>query len=442
MGYQTWFLPKLLRSEQGGMRWLRPLLLTALIFYGLAGIWFSVASLWGTNIYAKDLMQEYVFAKAVLARLDPYLPFDQLAPIFLGSHPWWLFPHPTPHPPPILFLSLPLTMFPYGYATFMWFGFELLCIFLMVVLIIQWFGKKVTIPWVLLGVILTFVSRPIVESVSWGQLNTLILLLLVGLWRSMAANKQVQGGVMLGITIAIKLFAWPFLLYLLLQKNWKSGIAALTSLSVANGIAGWFIGYERVIFYYTDVSRTIFEYYKANMGNLSPWTLGWRMFDGTNSPGLSTFSAQPLFACPFLALFTSIALPVALLVVGLWLAISSKNLNSTFSILVCTSILVSPIVWFHYYAFTIIPLLIGARWVIKKDFPKRQTILLIIIGIILIFPRQVMHLLFQIFGISNNLSTHQTSIAAIIFVCLLLITIITLMFLVYSFQKDDSLSIL
>jgi len=59
-------------------------------------------------IFQKDFIQEFLISKAVLGGVDPYLPLQKLADWILGPLPNPVFQHPSPHPPPVALLCLPL----------------------------------------------------------------------------------------------------------------------------------------------------------------------------------------------------------------------------------------------------------------------------------------------------------------------------------------------
>ena len=125
---QANLIRNILISRQSFMMFLRYLFVFVLVIFAFSRVRFTVYSLLGQNIYKKDFMQEYLLAKATMAGIDPYSPFEDLARQFLGSLPTMIFPHPIPHPPPDAVLSLPLAFLTYEQAAWTWYIVEILCI--------------------------------------------------------------------------------------------------------------------------------------------------------------------------------------------------------------------------------------------------------------------------------------------------------------------------
>ena len=117
-------------------------LLFTVAIIGFFNLCAAVSSLIPPSVYKKDFIQEYLLVRAVSNGLDPYLPLPELSQRFIGSLPNLVFQHPTPHPPPVILLCLPLAMLSYEQAAVAWFLFEIICIVLSTYLILFWLGKK------------------------------------------------------------------------------------------------------------------------------------------------------------------------------------------------------------------------------------------------------------------------------------------------------------
>src|SRR5690348_1192148 len=69
----------------------------------------------------KDFAQEYVLARAIRAGADPYQSVHDLGAQFVTTQGYFDKPHPTPHPPTVGLLALPLGFMDYGAAARVWF---------------------------------------------------------------------------------------------------------------------------------------------------------------------------------------------------------------------------------------------------------------------------------------------------------------------------------
>ena len=109
-----------------------------------------------STVADKDFGQEYILARAILDRVDPYKPVQQLAARYVTVAGNFVKGHPTPHPPTVGLLALPLGLFSYPVAARVWFGFELMCLVAALVLLMR--GANVplrlsTVPLVALALV-------------------------------------------------------------------------------------------------------------------------------------------------------------------------------------------------------------------------------------------------------------------------------------------------
>ncbi len=252
--------------------------------------------------------------------VNPYLPLPDLAELFIGPIPATIIQHPTPHPPPVAILSLPLGLLSYQPAAVAWFIFEIACVIASVYLLQRWLEVRLSPAYTLLFALMTFAWEPFPVDLIYGQLMTLLLLILTIAWQSLRSGNTILGGAMLGCAVALKLMAWPIILFLLLRKNWRAVAAAGTVIVTANVAAALLMGFGPMAYYYMRVSTVVLPLYRAHAYNFSTYSIGWRFFEGTSSPMLAGINAAPLVLAPHLAQYVSIAVLLAVLVMGLTLA--------------------------------------------------------------------------------------------------------------------------
>jgi Glycosyltransferase family 87 len=284
-------------------------------------------------------------------------------------------------------LSLPFSLLSYQQAATLWLFIELSCITISAYLLSGLFASKRNgasrLSLTLFLSILMLAWTPFMDELILGQLTSLLLLLFIGAWLSLRQDKDLKGGFLLGCAVAIKLIAWPVIAFLALKRRWRAVLSATAVMGLANLAAAWFIGLEGIAHYYLKVGPLVSALHRAQERNLSVWTIGWRLFEGTGSSILLGVKAPPLIYAPELARWVSLALPLAVLIIGLWLAYRARSFDFSFGILVCVSILISPVAWSVYFMLLVIPFLIGGRCLMDLAFPTRETI--IVIGLLLIF---------------------------------------------------------
>ena len=354
-------------------------------------------------IFQKDFIQEFLISKAVLGGVDPYLPLPILADRYMGQVPDMVFQHPTPHPPPVDLLCLPLGWLSYEHAAILWFLFELISISASVVLLLRWLGVVKRVELALLSALLILVWTPISSELVRGQVNALLFVLLVVAWQALRSGKDIQGGILIGSAIAVKLVPWPMIIFLILRRNWRAVCSAVTTMAIANLAAAALIGFDRISYYYLKIGMYVSSIYRAHIDNFSLWTIGWRMFDGTVVPVLDGATIPPLFTAPTIAPFISIATPFVMLIFGLIFSFQARTLDASFGILICLMILVSPVAWDHYLITALIPLVIVVRTLSSLNWPRKETNIALCVGISFFFSARVWMPLLTGNGIAHRL---------------------------------------
>jgi hypothetical protein len=369
-----------------------PLLLCALLS-GLGGFRLAQISIRPENAPRKDVLQEYVGAEAILAGVNPYQPLPDLRKQFQMESRWSL-PHPTPHTPFLLLLSLPFAFLPYTRAAGIWTFIEGLFLFASFYLLFRWFSASAR-PWLLALMAWAALGWGHAwEDLIWGQINAVLLLLLVGAWLALRRGREGVGGVLLGIAFSLKLIFWPLVLFLALCRKWVGAVTALAFFAAVNLAAALALGWRVVANYYLVIGPSTSAYYRAYAQNLSLWSIGWRVFSETWSPALTGVKAPPLFFSPRLALGVSLLLTGAALVLGMAASVAAarkgkidfegkipggdgpgevSNFDLAYGGMICVCLLVSPQTWPHYLVLLALPLTVALRRLRELRFPKKLT---------------------------------------------------------------------
>jgi hypothetical protein len=311
---------------------------------------------------------------------------SELAERFLGSLPYPVFPHPTPHPPPVAILALPLGLLEYKQAAAVWLLLEIGCVILSVYLLLSWWRGQPSLLATLLTTLSIFALLHFYEELAIGQLMTLLLLLLISAWQALRSERHIWGGIALGCVVALKLISWPIIIFAALRRKWRTTFTAGLVIVIANVAAGLLMGFSTVINYYLRVGASILPLYRAHIANFSLWSLGWRVFDGTGSSVLVGVEAPPLVAAPYMAKLASWGIPLMWLVITLILAVRAHHLDISFAMLTCTSILVTPITWHHYLTIMLLPIAIAGRQLVVLNLPGQYTVITLLAGLLISIP--------------------------------------------------------
>jgi alpha-1,2-mannosyltransferase len=186
--------------------------------------------------------------------------------------------------------------------------------------------------WRVLVVVIT--SAPVLTSVRLGSLTPLLILLLAIAWR-WRERRWVVGG-SLAFAIALKLFLWPLVVWLVATRRFAAAIitaataAAGTLLSwAAIGFAGFSI-YPHLVHRLTEIVQD----------------RGFSLVALGVEAGLPQGVAE---AIPWLAGMSLLAYVVSV-------ARHDGGDPTAFSVAIAASIALTPIVWLHYFALLIVPL--------------------------------------------------------------------------------------
>jgi hypothetical protein len=87
---------------------------------------------------------------------------------------------------------------------------------------------------------------------------------------------------------------------------------------------------------------------------------------------------------PGLAGYAALIPPIILLGTGLFMAVRASSFDASFGLMICISLLVSPIAWSHYLILISIPLAIVIQRLLYLDLPYKETKLAFLLCLILI----------------------------------------------------------
>lgn len=380
-------IKRILQSKERGMIICKYGLIILIALVGLQNFLLSLKSLKPELVYKKDIIQEYLLAKAVLSGVDPYLPCPELAQRFVGSVPYNMVLHPTPHPPPVAVLSLPLALVSYPQAAIIWFILEFVGILIFCYLMIIWNSETNGLSTVLYVPLMIFVLlswSPFLIELFYGNVSIPLMFLIAGGWQALRSGRNLQSGLLIGSAVAMKLFVWPIIVFLAVKRNWRSAGSAIGVLGMANFVAALLMGFDKVINYYLAIGPMIAQVHRVQGFNFSTWTIFSRLFSGIGSEVLLGVEAPPLVYMPNIVLF-SFVLPAAFLIIGLTLAVKARSLDAAWGMLVCVCILISPVAWLQYLTLAVMPAIFALRCLSTRKWPLIECNAALVICVLLFF---------------------------------------------------------
>ena len=403
-------MTNLFQSKARLMVVLRYILVGLVVIMGLARLRLILLLLGSPSTYQeRDVLQEYLMAKALISGVNPYLPLDQLAQMFIGKFPF--LPHPAPYPPFIAILSTPLLLFSLNNVIVVWFIIEVICLIaISCMLTVLWRGR---VDWIraifIFFLLLTWYA--VMVDLLYGQLTILLTTLLLAALLAFRKDQKILAGALIGLSIAIKMFTWPLIIYFAIKKDWRTLISSCLTAIGLNLIALIVMGIGPIMDYYLRVTMQVSVIYHSFLKNYSLWSIGYRLFAGTEPIGGDYISAPPMVNLPRLAPFVSAGLAVAFLLAGLIWAVRSKDRDIAYSIIVCVIVAISPISWDHYYVMIVISLAVLWLNLSKHSFPAWPTILFIVIAFMLfLFNDHIAEVIYILNGGSNLLQANGNRI--------------------------------
>lgn len=403
-------MTNLFQSKARLMVVLRYILIGLVVLMGLARLRIIITLLLSPATYQeRDILQEYLMAKALVSGVNPYLPLDELAQMFIGKFSF--LPHPAPYPPFIAILSTPLLLFSLNNVIIVWFIIEIACLIAISgMLTILWRGR---VDWVRAIIIFFFMLAwyPVMVDLLYGQLTILLTALLLAALLALRKDHKILAGVLIGLSVAMKMFTWPLIIYFALKKDWRTLLSSCLTAFGLNLIALIAMGIGPIMDYYLRVAMQVATIYHSFLKNYSLWSIGYRLFAGTEPVGGDYISAPPLVNLPKMAPLVSAGLAAAFLLAGLIWAMRSKDRDIAFSIIVCVIVAISPISWDHYYVMIIISLVVLLHNLSNHSLPTWPTILFIIIALMLfLFNDHIAEVIFILNGGSDLLQANGNRI--------------------------------
>ncbi|MDX6436928.1 MAG: alpha,2-mannosyltransferase [Gaiellaceae bacterium] len=178
---------------------------------------------------------------------------------------------------------------------------------------------------------LAFASIATLSAVRLGTFTPFLVLGLAVAWRF--RNTKLVVATAVASLILLKLFLWPLLIWLVLSR--RAGSAALTLAIVATaGLASWAVIGFAGLSSYPELLSTLAASVQGK---------GWSTVALGLSLGVSAGAAK---------LFTVV-------LAGAGLAVASRRDFWSFTVAIATAILMSPIVWLHYFLLLVVPLAIA-----------------------------------------------------------------------------------
>jgi hypothetical protein len=177
------------------------------------------------HLYEKDFRQDYCLARALVDRAPLYDPLVEMTRKYVGTDLAPL-PSPSPHPPTVAGLLLPLAALPYPAAAALWVGFSLAILAGSLRTIARDLGWRPTPRDLLLLLSAALLWPPVMSDLRYAQLTIPMLASIVASWSSARSGRPTAAGFYLGLGASLKLIPALLVLWLLCKRQWRTAIVA------------------------------------------------------------------------------------------------------------------------------------------------------------------------------------------------------------------------
>jgi alpha-1,2-mannosyltransferase len=254
--------------------------------------------------------------------------------------------HDFTYPPVAIMVFLPFAFLPTKAAFLLWTLISLLCLAAMYLVVLRatrkgsWLEHSTIAVWA--GVITAVLFPPVTSVLNLGQTGAIIVLLVVVDFLAIRDRSQ---GVLVGIATAFKLYPGVVIVFWLVRRQWRPAITASVTFGLFTAVSwllwprdlGWF--FSKMLLGGQEMK--VFEDFRAGNSSVTGFLLGIKFLSQSDAVALGVLAS------------------VAIGIAGVFIAARVDRLGYRVCALVtllCTSVLVSPVAWDHY--FTFVPLLI------------------------------------------------------------------------------------
>jgi alpha-1,2-mannosyltransferase len=199
--------------------------------------------------------------------------------------------------------------------------------------------------WIIFAIPLVLITEPMRETIPLGQINMLLVLLVLMDLLVLGPRKSRWMGIGIGIATAIKLLPGIFIVYLLLTRQWRAAITSIVTAAAATVITA-VVAPRASWDYWTDALWDTTRVGRTDItGNQSMLGLLHRLV-APDEPNRVIW----------------LVLVLAVLAFGLWRAVAAHRNGNEVAALAITGLvagLVSPITWPHHL-YWFVPALLAA----------------------------------------------------------------------------------
>lgn len=313
---------------------------------GVLGLLQVLGSLAPELVVRKDFVQDWLLGRTVLDGVPPYTMLPELFERYVPDGE--TFPQPSPHPPPNVLVMWIFGLLPLRLAAAAWLFFCATCLLVAGVVAARAVGARPNAARIALAAVCALAWFPLTEELVLGQITAPLVLLLTLGWVALRDGRGHLAGLFIGASIALKFLGWPLVAVLLLRRHFAAAMTACFTAGALNLATLPILGRDGLVEYYTATASLGSALYRGHAYNFSPYSIGYKVFEGTGSSALYGVHAPPFVDAPHLAAPVAVACLLLVVGSGVLLAARARSVDAAFATGLCISVVAGPIAWSPY----------------------------------------------------------------------------------------------
>lgn len=329
------------------------------------------SSAWRFDGWLPDFFQEWASARNLIEGLPTYTPHVVTTERYLGlpmSEVKTVLVNA--HPPTSVLLALPVAWLPLDDAMLVWNLTSLGLLGLSLWIVWRQFHLRLSPVSIAATVALLFSCGPLYQQLHQGQLNLIVLFLITAAWAAERSGHARTAGALLGAAASVKVFPAFLIGYFAIRRRWSVVAAGIASMAALTLITAALLGPQA----YTDYVHNVLPevgVFRAKWNNASlpgfwnklfnPAVRNVRFFGQPSPMALSPAAARA-------GTWLSSAAVLALLWRSTRRSRTREQDDLGYALAVLAMLLLSPIVWNHYFLMLLVPL--AVLW---KELPPTRT---------------------------------------------------------------------
>jgi len=209
---------------------------------------------------------------------------------------------------------------------------------------------RITGVWRAMGFVAVFAAIPSLDNTIYGQVYTVMLLMLVLAWRAWRKGAEEIGGGLIGIVLCFKtagLFLWPLMV---LERRWRALAAAVGTVAVLSLITFPVIGTDGWAAYFRYDTGLVGAPHIAVQTRMSIQGVIRNSFryDAVSNP-------DPYFDAPVLALSLEVLIFLAIAALAARVAIITRDRDVSYALFIVVSLVLVPVTNINHICLAYLP---------------------------------------------------------------------------------------